>query len=447
MLDRHLGPFEIELKIGTGSMAVVYRAFDPQRQTQVALKVLHAHWAEDTEVVTRFKREAEIASALHHPHIVPVYEYGEIASRLYMVMPYMPRGSLAQFFRRPTPVSLGTVAHLLAQISTALDFAHEHGVIHRDLKLENVLLDENDCPLLSDFGIAHVIDGTRLTMTGQFAGTPHYMSPEQVRGAKTLDCRSDLYSLAVIAYLLAAGRFPFTGTSPYVVLNYHLHRVPPTPSQLNPVLPAALDRVLLKGLAKRPEDRFDSAGAFAVAFEEAVSGAATMQTLICSAQPTFLLSEEAHSEELQDGFDMAPGARKPARRGRKTLLVTLVLLALGVLAITQRFSAERARSTDPLVNPQSSSDVETMTVPSQLPGALALSPHVALPTATPVVVMTATPASTTNAVSLPASPGPQMPVPIASATAQPTASGGPSQQKTPPGQDKKPPGKGQNSKP
>ncbi|RMG80501.1 MAG: hypothetical protein D6712_18020, partial [Chloroflexi bacterium] len=248
-----------------------YRARDLHRDKLVALKVLHSHWAAQRVVLHRFRREAELTRQLAHPHIVPILDFGIADSRPYLVMPFMSGGSLAARFRSPAKLNLRIAARLISEVADALDFAHQQGVIHRDIKLENVLLDRRGRAYLSDFGIAHVTFGTRLTNTGDVTGTPQYMSPEQAQGRPDIGYKADLYSLAIMAYLLATGYYPFTAPEPLALLNQHLYAMPPLPTEVNPNLPLEIDEVLLRGLHKNPDMRYDTARDFANAYRQAIA--------------------------------------------------------------------------------------------------------------------------------------------------------------------------------
>ncbi len=263
--SNRFGPYLVQQKLGGGGMAVVYKALNEETGATVALKVLRASLAEQPGIVERFKQEATIANRLRHPHIVAVNNYGTLKGRFYLELQYLAGGTLAQRFQRPVEMGSQEAIRLLRHVSSALDYAHRQGVVHRDLKLENILLDKRGDAALADFGIARILDGsTRLTATGSVIGTPLYISPEQARGETNLDHRGDLYSLAVIAYVLTVGRFPFNpdGSNMLVILNQHVSEPVPLPTELNPNLPRGLDTVLLKGLAKRREDRYPSADTF-----------------------------------------------------------------------------------------------------------------------------------------------------------------------------------------
>lgn len=274
------GPYLVQEKLGGGGMAVVYKALNTETRDKVALKVLRASIMEQPGVVERFKQEAMIANRLQHPNIVRVQNYGSIKGRYFLEMRYMPGGTLAQRFAMPTQIGAQEVIRLLRGVASALDYAHRQSVIHRDLKLENILLDGQGNAALTDFGIARLGDGTRLTATGYVVGTPLYIAPEQARDDAGMDYRVDLYSLAVIAYVLSVGRFPFSGSNMVAIITQHLTQPVPIPTEVNPDLPGAVDSVLLRGLAKQPDERYPSADIFIEAFARAIQDHRTKNTQI-----------------------------------------------------------------------------------------------------------------------------------------------------------------------
>ncbi len=274
------GPYTVHGKIGSGGMAVVYKAFNEETQKTVALKILRSAMMEQADVVERFKQEAKIAERLRHAHIVAVNNYGAIRGRYFLELQYMAGGTLGERFAKPVEIGAQEVVRMLRNVASALDYAHQQGVIHRDLKLENVLLDDKGAASLADFSIARLNDGNKLTATGFVVGTPMTIAPEQARGDVKLDYRADLYSLAVIAYVLAVGRYPFNGSNPLAILHQHLAEPVPPPSLINPSLPKALDTVLIKGLAKQPSERYPSADMLVEAFARVVSEQAMSRTVI-----------------------------------------------------------------------------------------------------------------------------------------------------------------------
>ena len=256
-------------RIGSGGSAAVYRAHDAQGDRYVAVKILPLHLAANDDLYRRFMREAQMAARLDHPHILPVYDYGESAGMPYIVMKLVEGGTLDSFVREGA-LPLPFVSRVLAVIAGALDYAHSQGVIHRDLKPENILFDAEGTLYLGDFGVAHLNEGTDVvTGRGGFIGTVAYASPEQCRG-EALTASSDIYSLGVMLFEMLTGRLPFTGPTPLAVMHQHLSEPAPSPLRYRPDLPLAVADVLRKALAKLPSVRFQSAGALSAAFDDAL---------------------------------------------------------------------------------------------------------------------------------------------------------------------------------
>jgi formylglycine-generating enzyme required for sulfatase activity/tRNA A-37 threonylcarbamoyl transferase component Bud32 len=261
--------YEIIDELGRGGFAVVYKARDTVLDRIVALKVLKAHVAENVTFVQRFEQEARTAARFDHPHIVTVFEVGQEAGHHYIAMNYLPgRGLDEALAEADGPLPLEQVIAIVDQVADALDYTHRRGSVHRDVKPSNVRLSDEGHATLLDFGIVRAADGTRLTTTGETMGTPQYMSPEQAEGQE-IDHRSDIYSLGVMAYQMCTGKAPFDDVSPVVVLRLHADKAPPPLHELNPDLPASVEQVLLKALAKEPDERYQSAGDFARALREA----------------------------------------------------------------------------------------------------------------------------------------------------------------------------------
>ncbi len=265
---RRIGRYEVIEELGRGGMARVYRARDTQLQRIVALKVLAAQLSLDAEFIKRFEREARTAANLRHPHIVTIYDIGEDQGIHYIAMEYIAGRPLHSILEQYGALGLGYAIAILEPIAQALDYAHQAGAVHRDVKPHNILIDRNGRVVLTDFGIAQTpeADDQRLTRTGVFMGTPEYISPEQAE-ARRVDGRSDLYSLAVVAYEVIAGRVPFSGATPQLIVA-HSQLPPPPITSFVPDLPTDLDLVLARALAKRPERRFQTGAAFIAALRE-----------------------------------------------------------------------------------------------------------------------------------------------------------------------------------
>lgn len=269
LTGRQFGRYQIVAPLGEGGMAAVYQAYQPAMDRQVALKVLPRHFSNDPQFTGRFEREAKLVAQLQHPHILPVFDYGQADGYSYIVMPFVRSGTLAGLLAGH-PLALTRIRQAITQIGEALGYAHARGLIHRDVKPSNVLIDESGNCLLTDFGLARMAEASvRLTLSGSVLGTPAYMSPEQGLGRK-VDLRTDLYSLGVILYEMATGRVPYNAETPLAVILKHVQDPLPPARAVNPDLPERVERVILKALSKTPEDRFQTAADFVRALQAAI---------------------------------------------------------------------------------------------------------------------------------------------------------------------------------
>ncbi len=256
--------YDIEQEIGRGGMAVVYRALDRRLKRRVAIKVLPPDLAFRDDVRQRFLREAEMSAQLGHPNIVPIYSVDERGGVSFFVMALIDGETLAERLKREPRPPLADVRRILHDVADALAYAHAHGVTHRDIKPDNIMLDaRSGRPVVTDFGIARAAEAdSRLTVTGVAVGTPAYMSPEQAMGESEIDGRSDIYSLGVVGYLMLAGRLPFEAANTPAMLVKQISEMPRALHELRPDIPSSLDAALARALAKRPADRWASAADF-----------------------------------------------------------------------------------------------------------------------------------------------------------------------------------------
>ncbi len=257
---------------GSGGMARVYRAHDEVLGRDVALKVLREQYAEDEGFVRRFRREARNAAALSHPNIVPIYDLGRSEDGVYyMAMEYVSGGTLKERIVRRGPLKPHIAASMALQIAEALAIAHEKGVIHRDIKPQNVLMTETGDLKVADFGIARAASATVVTQTGFVLGTANYMSPEQTMG-KEVDPRSDLYSLGVVLYEMLTGEVPYKADTPIAIAMKHVSELPRAPREADPEVPEGISALVVKLLAKKPKDRYRDAAALVEDLQRVVDG-------------------------------------------------------------------------------------------------------------------------------------------------------------------------------
>src|SRR3984957_5721502 len=261
------GRYRVVRRLGTGGMAEVFLAEDEQLGRKVALKLLHRRFAEDPGFVERFRREAQAAAGLQHPNVVGVYDRGEFDGTYYIAMEYLPGRTLKQLVRDEAPLDPIRAIDITIQILKAARFAHRRGVVHRDLKPHNVIIDETDHAKVTDFGIARA-GASDMTETGSIMGTAQYLSPEQAQG-HAVSASSDLYSVAVVLFELLTGRVPFDADAAVTIALKHVSEAPPAVSSLNPTVPPELEQVVMWGLNKNPADRPKDADDFVAALEAA----------------------------------------------------------------------------------------------------------------------------------------------------------------------------------
>jgi len=259
--------YRVLRRIGSGGMADVYLVEQETLGRPLVLKVMHAHLARDEEMRERFRREAESAARLVHPLICVPFDYGEVGEMVYLIMPFLGGGGLADLLARQRTLLPVRVAEVAAQVATALDHAHRHGVVHRDVKPDNVLFDDDGNAYLTDFGIATAQFHARLTASGRAMGTPHYMAPEQAMG-RTLDGRADLYAVGVMMYECLVGFPPFDAADAFAVGYKQVHEAPVPVDEVNSEVPSALAGIVMRCLEKMPEARWQRGADLAGALEK-----------------------------------------------------------------------------------------------------------------------------------------------------------------------------------
>lgn len=340
LIGRTLGPYQVLEQLGAGGMATVFQAYQPSMDRYVAIKVLPRHLARDPNFRARFDREARTIARLEHRHILPVYDVGQEDDIHFLVMRYTDGGTLSDL-AASGKLAPERAVELVAQVGEALDYAHKQGVVHRDIKPANVLIGRDGNALLSDFGIARIYEDTmNLTGEGAMIGTPYYMAPEQVQG-RPADARSDIYALGVILYELLTGRRPFLAETPLAVALMHVHDPLPPPRRLNPSISEALERVMLRAMAKNPEDRFQTAGAFVEALralppDQLMIGTAAPQpaskTLVLEPQGAVTPGAITQTAPQPGLTPVASSATSPRRFPIFPLAIGLTLLVTIILA-------------------------------------------------------------------------------------------------------------------
>ncbi|HET7363188.1 MAG TPA: protein kinase [Burkholderiales bacterium] len=357
----NIGKYELRRQIGRGAMGVVYEAFDTVIERRVALKMLRTEVfpAEQLpEVRARVKREAHSAGKLSHPNIVTIFDYGEHQGAPYIVMDLMEGEELSKSLESGARMQLGTVARVMEQLLAALGYAHEHGVVHRDVKPANMFVLRDGTLKVVDFGLARV-ESSNLTETGAVLGTPAYMSPEQFLGIP-VDARSDIFSAGVVLYQLLTGDRPFTG-SPTTIMQKVLRQDPIEPSALNPTLSHAWDTIIKRALAKKPDDRLQSARQFAEWVRLAHEGKALPQdaAIADSATTIRMLSQEATVRIP------APGSR------RRKLTIAGAAAAAVVLVVAVAAAVLYRRTEAPVPPPPVAASVPGRPAPAQVHAATA----------------------------------------------------------------------------
>ena len=343
-----LGQYRIIEKIGRGGMADVYKAFQPRLERYVAVKVLPPYLAHTPGFAARFQREARAIARLNHPNILPVYDSGQEGELSYIVMRYVEGGALQEMLGKPLP--LDRVVEIITQVGGALDYAHQEGIIHRDVKPSNVLMDKGEWALLSDFGLAKMMEASvQLTKTGVGVGTPAYMSPELGKG-EPADERSDIYSLGIVLYEMLTGRVPFEAETPMAVIIEHISTPLPVPRNINPDIPEPVEQMLLKALAKEPADRFQQMGEMVTALQKAVAGEPGVTIFVSLAAKRRLPRARAIAGE-RERIGVPPGEEEEAPkveafslkalllRGGLIAVPILILVAIGLVAVN-RFGKE-----------------------------------------------------------------------------------------------------------
>lgn len=335
LIGRTLGGRYILLhQVGQGGMATIYEAHDQVLDRKVAVKVLLPQFSTDPEFLERFQREARLAASLVHPNIVSIFDVGSDSDAHYIVMELVEGQTLKDLVRREAPLEPGRLVQIGLQLCAALDHAHQRGVVHRDVKPQNILLGPDGLVKVTDFGIAVALGAPSITRTGIVLTSVQYASPEQVRG-EPATVASDIYSLGVVLHELATGRLPFEGETPVAIAMKHLNEKPPSPSLLNPALPPGLESVLLRAMAKDPRARFPSARELGTALRSC-QRQAEERTVAVPALSGPATPARSQSTSLGTPSPAPAVARRPANQRKKpsgSVWALLMLLLLGLATL------------------------------------------------------------------------------------------------------------------
>ena len=354
LVGQTLDEYRLVEQVGRGGMATVYRAVNTRTKREVAIKVLSPSISTDKRFIKRFRREGGVVKRLNHPNILPVDGYGECRGCVYLAMPFMEGETLQERMNRG-PLTEHEATRWVRQLASALEFAHRRGVIHRDVKPSNVMIDKRGNALLMDFGLARMVESSNTLTGSMLVGTPAYVSPEQGQG-RPVDGRADEYSLGIILFQIATGHLPYEGENPMKTVLMHIQEPIPRPSRFNPAVSAALDAVIMKSLAKEPRDRFPSVGALGKAYLAAKEGKPVSGVAMPSALPPSMVVSRV---DLR-GPSVAASEPSPERRSsmRWPLTVASILILVlvsfvayprlsGLLGVTGRTATVAVRPVTP----------------------------------------------------------------------------------------------------
>ncbi len=335
-VGKTIGKYQIVEMLGRGGMAEVFKGYQPGLDRYVAVKLMHSFLADDEGFLGRFQREARAVASLRHPNIVQVYDFDVADGVYYMVMEFIDGGTLKDVLQelaaQNRTMPLSEAVRITRGIASALAYAHQRDMVHRDVKPANVMMNRDRTPILTDFGIAKILSGPQYTASGAMVGTPAYMSPEQGLG-KPGDARSDIYSLGTMFFQMVTGQLPYDADTPLAVVLKHVNEPMPIPSRINPAVPQAAERVIFKAMAKNPEDRYQSADQLIGHLDRLLTG----QEIPEADQPTTVAPRPTGAEPgatIVAGPGRAAAGARPAVKPAKPKKSALPWVALGALLVT-----------------------------------------------------------------------------------------------------------------
>jgi eukaryotic-like serine/threonine-protein kinase len=411
MIGNVVGNYKITEKLGEGGMGAVYKGVDLMLEREVAIKALRPELASQPQVVERFRSEAVTLAKLNHQNIAALYSFFRQGDEFFMVMEFMRGRTLDEIVSKSGPMSCEEAVPLFCHALEGIGYAHRLGIIHRDIKPANMMLTDDGTLKVMDFGIARVLGTARMTRAGNLIGTIEYMSPEQVRGQET-DERADIYALGVLLFELLTGRLPFASENEYELMKMQIEHAPPAPRSLAPHIPEAIERAILKAMAKRPEDRFQSAHEFRdellgaelpASVADALAAAKTSASARASKPPASrgaVGGKGAKETRLAAAAAQSAGAPKETRLGdvaavaaasnqvKGTRLATAPAAAVGANSAPQA----AASSINPKLLYFGGAGVESAATAGVGSGPFSFPPLSAMTTATTIITSTAAPA-------------------------------------------------------
>ena len=348
-IGENVGPYRVTAQLGQGGMATVYKAYHANLDRYVAIKVLHQAFKEDPTFLARFQREAKVLARLEHPNIVPIYDFAEHNGQPYLVMKFVEGDTLKARMSKG-PLTPAEIQKVVDSVGAGLAYAHQQGILHRDVKPSNVIITPEGHYYISDFGLARIAGAGESTLSQDtMLGTPNYISPEQAKGVADVDARADLYSFGVVLYEMAVGRVPYSADTPFATIHDHIYTPLPLPSKVNPNVPEPVERFLLKALAKEREDRFEDANTFVNEFHHALDEAGLAPVAAASSPVSSTVTRRAPtaaptvmaSAGLTTAKISATETAAPAKSNNQWLIVggvalVLIALVLGALIIIPR---------------------------------------------------------------------------------------------------------------
>lgn len=394
VVGESVGPYKITEYIAQGGMATIFKAYQATLDRYVALKVIHPALKEDQSFVARLKREAAIIAKLSHPNIVSVYDFGGADGMPYLVLQFVEGKTLKDVLREGN-LSPQQILNIVRPVAAALAYAHEHGVLHRDVKPSNILINGEGRVFLTDFGLARIVQSSESTLSQDLmVGSPQYISPEQARG-ENVGVGTDIYSLGVVMYEMFTGRVPFQGDTPYATILAHIGNPPPPPRSINPQIRPVIEQVLLKALAKEPKDRYRSMREMSKAFENAVKGPRDDEFFAPPLQSDQISMSGAAARISSQINDVTHNRRLPLLPIAGVVGIFLVLcLIIGFWIFSQSSFATSPVATTNVANattlPKATVTVITLPPPTSVPPTFTLLPTV-VPTTAPTTPAPASP--------------------------------------------------------